>query len=44
MLLQNLPLTSYTNGVIMIAIFGLVSVALVVVALLFVLKGSPKKK
>jgi len=43
MILQNIALYNYNNGVIMIGIFALVCVALVVVLVSF-MNGGKKKK
>ena len=43
MQLVNLPLVSWTNGTIMIAIFGLVCLGLIT-ALLILINGGKKKK
>lgn len=43
MLITNLPLVSWTNGTIMIAVFGLVTIGLVVALLLLINSDKAKK-
>lgn len=43
MLIKNLPLVSWTNGTVMIAVFGLVTIGLVVALLLLINSGKTKK-
>ncbi|MDO6818839.1 MULTISPECIES: hypothetical protein [Zobellia] len=42
MISQNLPLVNYSNGIVMIAIFALVCIALVVMIILFINSGGKK--
>ncbi|CAZ96753.1 hypothetical protein Q4603_00220 [Zobellia galactanivorans] len=42
MISQNLPLVNYGNGIIMIAVFAIVCLALVVTVVLFMNSGKKK--